>query len=248
MKEQANVLRTAMTSTPRPLDLNVILQTSETARIASIQALADLYQRLAIGRPVPREIPVPKWRSSSRENMESPQPPTPTPRLPPPPPPPEDDAITMWSATSGPPVFQSEPPSPPLTPKTALEELVPGGVSAPDAARRPSNSVFSIFCPEAMALQVDVKRAVPERRKCKCGFRWRAPALPEARDAVVLKDGFSMTRRFLAKSHCEAGAGYGCVLCTSCGKTETYETAELLAAHINAAHTKWQMLHDRDLP
>ena len=245
MKEQANVLRSAMTSSPRPLDLNVILQASETARISSIQALADLYQRLAIGRPVPREIPVPKWRSSSRENAESPQPPTP--RLPPPPPPPEDDAVTMWSATSGPPVFQSEPPSPPLTPKTALEEQLRGAGAAPGAADRPSNSVFSIFCPEAMALQVDVKRPVPDRRRCACGFRWRVPELPAARDAVVLKDGFSMTRRFLAKSHCEGRRGYGCVLCTSRGKTETYETAELLAAHVNGEHSKWQMLHDRDL-
>jgi hypothetical protein len=72
-------------------------------------------------------------------------------------------------------------------------------------------------------------------------------------DSLLLKDGFRMTRRFLAKSHCEPrgqrpyGMRYGCVLCTSTGWTETHETAEHLRVHINASHIKWQMLHDRDL-
>lgn len=54
-----------------------------------------------------------------------------------------------------------------------------------------------------------------------------------------------MTPRFLGKSHCEGG--FGCVLCTSSGRTETYAKVEALRDHINASHTKWQMLHDRDL-
>lgn len=107
-----------------------------------------------------------------------------------------------------------------------------------------------------MALQVDVTRPIPSRRKCKCGYRWKLPELADANEALLLKDGFRITRRFLAKSHCEQdddgrdgtkNGGYGCVLCTSSGRTETYETAEQLRVHINLAHTKWQMLHDRDM-
>jgi hypothetical protein len=111
---------------------------------------------------------------------------------------------------------------------------------------RPNNSVFSVFCPEAMTFQVNTNKATPSNvKRCKCGYRWK-PALPGKKDAILLKEGFRMTARFLAKSHCDKKA-YGCVLCTSSGKTEKYESAEHLKLHINASHTKWQMLHDRDM-
>jgi hypothetical protein len=127
-----------------------------------------------------------------------------------------------------------------------------------------------------MALQVDLTRPLPgsksprgnstrSSKACKCGYKWKAPEM-------ALKDGFRMTRRFLAKSHCDQQTlntldegvamassssssstepkkkpGYGCVLCTSTGRAETYDTADDLRTHINAAHDKWQMLHDRDM-
>lgn len=111
-----------------------------------------------------------------------------------------------------------------------------------------------------MALQVDPNRPMGAKSKCKCGYKWKVPEFVDGKDYMGLKDGFRMTKRFLAKSHCDQSAadstkigpdqpkpGYGCVLCTSTGRTETYETAESLRAHINATHDKWQMLHDRDV-
>ncbi|CAK7243405.1 MAG: hypothetical protein STHCBS139747_004924 [Sporothrix thermara] len=383
----------------RPLDINVILQASETVRMSSIQALVDQYRRMASGmdeNDVPHELPMPKWRSPSRQDVarrdsreerrgsreeldanvykfknhdqnqnqnhhkhgetllpplaqnleptaadplrsKSPGParvvmPAPVPVAPPPPVAPsarwltyleDDNRTTAWSVLSQPLVFQSEPPSPPLTPKELnllpVQPPVPPLPEAykPSAAKirssntmadntrgirgaeqqhagpgqptgaadlesayncgfgfdgqgptgsaitsaktgqsgnsntmvRPKNSVFHIFCPEAMALQVDVRRPVPATaRKCRCGFRWDSTKGDGRNGSHQLKEGFGMSRRFLAKSHCEgADGGYGCVLCTSSGVAQTYQTADDLRTHINAAHDKWQMLHDRDL-
>ncbi|KAM7207913.1 hypothetical protein V8F20_001707 [Naviculisporaceae sp. PSN 640] len=262
-------------STPRFINLNEVFLASESIRINCVTALANQYRRLASGRPVPQEIPIPKPRPLSR--VEAPR--ASTPRIPPPPPIPADevkefDAQTaVWSTNSDLPVFKSEPPSPPLTPKLRHDDVessfgapseigAPSEVSGPSAriSLRPKNSVFSIFCPEAMALQVDPNRPIAAKSKCKCGYKWKVPEFVDGKDYMGLKDGFRMTKRFLAKSHCDQSAvnsatigpdqpkpGYGCVLCTSTGRTETYETAENLRAHINAAHDKWQMLHDRDV-
>lgn len=191
---------------------------------------------------------------------------------------------------------------------------------------RPKNSVFSIFCPNAMQLQVDVTKKIPtgnpsgkgkDSGRCRCGYRWpvvggmvKRSESPSGRSdpanhgsavtsdgnrsidphmsnlslastttsasratnshhtlakddtIVLLKEGFRLTPRFLAKSHCDASAlrpgamiddpsavkgGYGCVLCTSLGRAETFDDVEGLRVHINACHDKWQMLHDRDL-
>ncbi|KAK0712856.1 hypothetical protein B0T26DRAFT_650815 [Lasiosphaeria miniovina] len=182
-----------------------------------------------------------------------------------------DRQTAVWSTTSDMPVFQSEPPSPPLTPKVPTDDTescfgLPSevGHATGRQALRPKNSVFSIFCPEAMALQVDPNRPIPasSKGKCSCGYRWKVPELSEATNYMPLKDGFRVTRRFLAKSHCDQSPdegvaigssteqpspGYGCVLCTSTGRTETFETAENLQTHINATHDKWQMLHDKDM-
>ncbi|CAK7200239.1 hypothetical protein SEUCBS139899_002930 [Sporothrix eucalyptigena] len=327
-----------------PLDINVILQASETVRIVSIQALTDQYRRMAAGlnrHDVPRELPTPKWRSTSRQEMTLAPPavaplrsrspaqarvpiPAPVSVVPPPPVAPsarwltyleDDNRTTAWSVLSQPLVFQSEPPSPPLTPKELnLLPVQPPVPPLPDAFKpsaakifsldalgsnncnlhhhvshqpppiatdiesayndsfgfdgqgptgsaktgqsvnsntmvRPKNSVFHIFCPEAMALQVDVHRPVSTTtRKCRCGFRWDSTKGEGRGGSHQLKEGFGMSRRFLAKSHCEgADGGYGCVLCTSTGVAQTYETVGDLRTHINVAHDKWQMLHDRDL-
>ncbi|KAK7753048.1 hypothetical protein SLS62_004998 [Diatrype stigma] len=102
------------------------------------------------------------------------------------------------------------------------------------------------------------------RRKCKCRcgydwYGWLTTTTTTAADGsgngdenpnlnLVVKDGFRMTPRFLGKSHCEGeNGGFGCVLCTSGGRTATYADANALRDHINAAHTKWQMLHDLDM-
>ncbi|KAK3385391.1 hypothetical protein B0H63DRAFT_449449 [Podospora didyma] len=270
LKERIEGLRQAIDSKQRRfISLNDIFVVSEAARIKCVTALADQYRRLAAGRAVPQEMPIPRpgRRSISMPRQESPAPPFPPVRVLPA----RDDfdrQTAVWSTNSDPPVFQSEPPSPPLTPKVAPDDVEScyGGPSEAATRRqtlRPKNSVFSIFCPEAMALQVDPNRAIPtSSKKCGCGFKWRVPELPEAMEYMTVKDGFRMTRRFLAKSHCDKSTdegvaigpsadqpspGYGCVLCTSTGRTETYETAENLQAHINAAHNKWQMIHDKDM-
>ncbi|KAI0426022.1 hypothetical protein F5Y09DRAFT_334498 [Xylaria sp. FL1042] len=111
---------------------------------------------------------------------------------------------------------------------------------------QPKNSVFSVFCPEAMKYQVDLDKTLPVNgARCRCGYVWDAGCRGADRTAMVIKDGFQITPRFLGKSHCDKGLG--CVLCTSSGKTETFGSVEGLKTHINSSHTKWQLLHDRDL-
>jgi hypothetical protein len=235
-----------------PLDLADLLQSSEAARVACVHALTEQYQRIAKGRPLPKELPVPKPRSRQDGQLrrEALRRPTYEDND-------NDDKITiaMTIGSAGPLVFQSEPPSPPPTPKMAIPDdaqstwapsEVAVGLSSSNNAIRPENSVFSIFCPEAMSLQVDVKKPLAESRKCKCGYKWKPVLSGDKKDAILLKEGFRMTLRFLAKSHCDKDA-FGCVLCTSSGRTETYDSDELLREHINASHTKWQMLHDRDM-
>lgn len=266
--------------TPCFINLNEVFLASESIRISCVTALADQYRRLASGRAVPQEMPIPRPRPLSRQD----EPRAPTPQMPPMPhvplhPEEFDRETAVWSTNSDLPVFKSEPPSPPLTPKLRHDDAessfgAPSELGAPSErsgpstrqSLRPNNSVFSIFCPEAMALQVDPNRPIPSetRNKCKCGYKWKVPEFSEGKDYMGLKDGFRMTKRFLAKSHCDqstveshsmaTGAssdqpkpGYGCVLCTSTGRTEMYETAKNLRAHINATHDKWQMLHDRDV-
>jgi hypothetical protein len=251
-------LQQAAAAAPGPLDLADLLQCSETVRIQSTLALANQYQRLATGRPVPKDLPLPSPRSRQEG---SPYRYSQPPRIAEYDDPDDDKMTTAMTISSGPLRFQSEPPSPPPTPKPPDDDQHStwGGSEpvGPGAANilRPKNSVFSVFCPEAMTLQVDVKKSIPDSKRCKCGYRWKA-SLPDqnrktgtmtnTKDAVLLKEGFRMTQRFLAKSHRDRD-GYGCVLCTSSGKTEMYESAGELAAHLNASHTKWQMLHDRDM-
>ncbi|KAK3313126.1 hypothetical protein B0H66DRAFT_485346 [Apodospora peruviana] len=258
------------------INLNEVFLASEAIRIECVTALADQYRRFASGRPVPQEMPIPRPRPISHQGVEPPAIPpaatkTKTSRRPPPV---EFDRQTaVWSTNSDLPVFKSEPPSPPLTPKLRPDDTEscfgpPSSIGAPSTRQslRPKNSVFSIFCAEAMALQVDPNRPLPSesRNKCKCGYKWKVPEFAEGKEYIPLKDGFRMTKRFLAKSHCDQSSsndggggavasdqppkpGYGCVLCTSTGRTETYETADNLRTHINVTHGKWQMLHDRDV-
>ena len=154
---------------------------------------------------------------------------------------------------------------------------------------RPKNSVFSIFCPEALALQADSTKGVPSEAKCsQCSYSFHAnlawpsaaadmslvkPFISPRMSAFLetrqnrgrrgsasstasseasgtelwLKEGFRITPRFLAKSHCEEGKGFGCVLCTETGWTDRYTSAQELRDHLNGKHTKWQMLHDVDM-
>ncbi|KAK4182985.1 hypothetical protein QBC35DRAFT_526383 [Podospora australis] len=250
-----------------PINLNEVYLASEEIRIRSVSALAGQYRRLAIGRLVPQELPIPKTRVASLWD----EPDSPTQDQPPQK---EFDSQTaIWSTNSEYPTFQSEPPSPPLTPKASklpmasadpcLSPISDADTTPTQKKRgplRPKNSVFSMFCPDAMALQVDPSRAIPSRSKCSCGYKWKLPEITDGKDHIPLKDGFRMTRRFLAKSHCDqtrsntdapsdgqTKPAYGCVLCTSTGHTDAYTTAEDLANHINAVHGKWQMLHDKDI-
>lgn len=310
-----------------PLQLAEILRSSEAVRISTVATLADLSKRLRAARPTslayPASTATTARRRSSRMGLTSlsllrasvampskapsvSEEPTeeeggkgagPGASV-------EDDVRTVYrlSGSSRSP-FQSEPPSPPPTPK-----MVPGdrrstctytsstttmmtnttttntaaaarmsGFGFGSASSRPKTSAF---CPEAMKYQVDVRKAMPpievgsesgsmkstkgkgssgRKCRCRCGYDWYGWLTTAAAVGcgnggddenlnlnLVVKDGFRMTPRFLGKSHCEGG-GFGCVLCTSSGRTVTYADANALRDHINAAHTKWQMLHDLDM-
>ncbi len=264
--QTVDLLRKAILSNKRHiLDLSRVFMTSEAVRIRCISALADQYRRFSLGRAIPQELPIP----NPRPKLQIYEPPSEPPLSPVVSTPLGDDPdaqTIIWSASSvaG---FPSEPPSPPLTPKTSSDDRsrqIHGPLELEsEAARGPVNGVFSIFCPVAMALQVDLKRVpLGPRKSCECGFRWCIPELSEGIESIRLKEGFRLTRRFLAKSHCSqrlgndsssspdtqpSSHGYGCVLCTSTGRTETYSSVENLRVHIDATHNKWQMLHDPDM-
>ncbi|KAL2202897.1 hypothetical protein CC79DRAFT_1337553 [Sarocladium strictum] len=146
--------------------------------------------------------------------------------------------ITTLTASTDQLRFQSEPPSPPPTPK------VPDSTSEAGRSHRPTNSVFALFCPEALGLQVDTKKPLSAEGECACGYTWRA-LIANSKDVLGLKEGFRLTIRYLVKSH-HSKDSYACVLCTSSGKSEKYHGVEQLRDHINASHTKWQLLHDTD--
>jgi len=261
--------------------LRAALTRLHSIRISCVTALAEQYRRFATGRAVPQEMPIPRPRSVCRaEDIGL----LPAPPPPPPPAPPDpvdfDRQTAIWSTNSDLPTFQSEPPSPPLTPKLSPDDEDDDNDTEPSDTNprqslRPKNSVFSIFCPEAMALQADPARPIPARGRCACGYKWNVASLSTETSSttntttttaassssassskspyLAARDGFLITKRFLAKSHCDRGDDdttapkYACVLCTSTGRTEVYDTAEALRGHINKGHDKWQMLHDRDL-
>ncbi|KAI0108909.1 hypothetical protein GGR51DRAFT_113653 [Nemania sp. FL0031] len=258
---------------PQPLPLSEIISASEAVRISSVTALHKQYQRLVVGRLMPRVLPAPKRSSTAergdeegmigheaelidaeqqqqqqqlqlQQQQQQQQQQTPTDR--------HRTSLKRLSRNSSS-NTNIEPPSPPPTPTRVSKERQDPDVQstysrivAAGSDPRPKNSVFSVFCPEAMKYQVDLEKALPvEGTKCRCGYDWNAAHGTDDRAAVVIRDGFRITPRFLGKSHCEKGLG--CVLCTSSGRTETFGSVEGLRAHINSSHTKWQLLHDRDL-
>lgn len=239
LQARVDVLRDCMTARTGSLELFELIRLSESVRITSLCALADQYQRFAIGRLVPQAIPAIKERSLPGQAI------TDTGLTPVDA---DDDTQTVYhtaSSTKSP--FQSEPPSPPPTPKIIPDDMQSTCTSGSGFGPRPKASVFSLFCSEALKYQVDTRRAAPRRRNCKrCGYDWQGRQT-EDKLAMQVKDGFQLTARFLGKSHREGG--FGCVLCTSSGGTEigTYETVEGLRDHINASHDKWQILHDSDM-
>ncbi|KAI0907798.1 hypothetical protein F4823DRAFT_540431 [Ustulina deusta] len=246
-----------------PLPLWEVARVSEAVRGSSLAALQKQYQRVVVGRLAPRRLSPPKLSMrtgdderhvegvSSREEAGV-------------------DAAAQTRAAerhrkslakpcrnnnndSNSNSSNYEPPSPPPTPTRVSKDTPPDrdsestySWSTAGLDARPKNSVFSVFCPEAMKYQVDLQKALPiEGARCRCGYVWNASCCAEDRTAMVIKDGFQITPRFLGKSHCDKGLG--CVLCTSSGKTETFGSVEGLKTHINSSHTKWQLLHDRDL-
>ncbi|KAI0829550.1 hypothetical protein F5Y06DRAFT_211433 [Hypoxylon sp. FL0890] len=246
LQERIYHLYKAMRVNNSPLELGEVVRVSETVRVSSLVALAGLYKRVAVGRLVPQVLPTTEQRHRLSLAI------------------PEEDAVKPFNDSVGvdgdatehiqmahhtassikPPCLQSEPPSPPPTPKQIPDDLQSACTTATSGyGPRPKNSVFSIFCPEALKYQVNPQKAMPKGRNCRCGYDWHGAA--EDKTAMTVKDGFRITPRFLGKSHCEGG--YGCVLCTSSGRTETYPSVADLKDHINASHSKWQLLHDRDM-
>ncbi|KAI1114502.1 hypothetical protein F5Y14DRAFT_171229 [Nemania sp. NC0429] len=261
----------------QPLPLAEVIFVSEAVRVSSLAALHKQYQRLVVGRLMPRGISPPKrssivlrrdegdggrgkgpYRETETEaetemetDFEAERALTPTERNRP------SQSLKRLSRNSGS-ATNCEPPSPPLTPTRVSKEHdadydVHSAYSRTATATtrsdpRPKNSVFSVFCPEALKYQVDLEKSLPANgMRCWCGYDWKAECCAGGEKAAssVIKDGFRITPRFLGKSHCESGLG--CVLCTSSGRTETFSGVEGLKAHINSSHTKWQLLHDRDL-
>ncbi|KAK8017107.1 hypothetical protein PG993_015296 [Apiospora rasikravindrae] len=312
-----------------PLGLFEMIRASEAARMSSLRALAEQYQRVAVGRLVPRELPIrqppsrrPSVMSSSPDaadakgnsapqlpvfnngaerslingtggdgqeggQWESEQ---------------EEDegagddeegdvedvaamsnTASQHTGRSSESPLQSWPLSPPPTPKVVPPDDLQSTCTS-EFGSRPRASVFCVFCPEAMKYQVDLQKVMPlsssssdSRRRQKdntccsrCGYRWERSDKGAGDDdggdgsskypiffspnnsnstkkaTTTVKDGFQLTPRFLGKSHCGTG-GFGCVLCTSSGKTDVYESVESLRDHINMSHDKWQMLHERDM-
>ncbi|KAI1131829.1 hypothetical protein F5Y10DRAFT_232643 [Nemania abortiva] len=215
---------------PQPLPLSEIIPVSEAVRMSSVAALHKQYQRLVVGRLMPRVLPPPTRSSTIIEKDDeeetidhheveiidaaAPPPqqqrqPTPTDR--------HRTSLKRLSRNSS--NTNCEPPSPPPTPTRISKERRDPDVQstysriAAGSDPRPKNSVFSVFCPEAMKYQVDLEKALPiEGTMCRCGYDWNAMNRTEDKAAVIIKDGFQITPRFLGKSHCEKGLG--CVLCT----------------------------------
>ncbi|KAI0861290.1 hypothetical protein F4860DRAFT_503400 [Xylaria cubensis] len=259
LQECIEVLEIAVGIEYHPLPLSELISVSEAVRVSSLAALHKQYQRIVVGRLAPRVS------SSSSSST-----------LSPPVDEPVDDSdvkrisfeteaevartrgdahLTSPDTSSGSNSNDNcELPSPPPTPARIFKEqpdqdddlLSTYSQSAVSSDSQPRNSVFSTFCPEAVKYQVDVEKPLPaEGTRCRCGYDWNATYCAKDRSIMVVKDGFQITSRFLGKSHCEDGLG--CVLCTSSGETKTFGNVEDLKAHINSSHTKWQLLHDRDL-
>ncbi|KAK8075849.1 hypothetical protein PG997_010512 [Apiospora hydei] len=283
LQAHVEALHSAARRDNAPLGLFEMIRASEAARISSLRALAEQYQRVAVGRLVPSELPIrqPPPRRPSAEPSS----------------PVEIDAETdfapelagyddgaegrIWN--DGCRRHEQHAIPPPCQIATVSATDAQG--DSPDDLQstctsefgpRPRASVFSVFCPEAMKYQVDLQKATPlsssssslsafhrKRDTCcsQCGYRWNGNGNDggDSRDpmsssnnrkkaafATTIKDGFQLTPRFLGKSHCGTG-GFGCVLCTSSGRTDVYESVERLRDHINASHDKWQMLHERDM-
>ncbi|KAI0593667.1 hypothetical protein F4775DRAFT_577027 [Biscogniauxia sp. FL1348] len=240
LQRSADLLHDAVaTETPSSasfLALPELIRASESTRAACLTALAKQYQRVAVGRLMPRHR---AHHESWLDDV------------------PERRPLSFVSTST------LSPPSPPPTPKPR-PDLVPSYGEEERGDRRslisippqPRNGVFSVFCAEALRCQADPRRALPDGEKCRCGYEWRSKGWDQDQNrkwkrhtmaiAMAINDGFQITGRFLGKSHC-AGGGFGCVFCTSRGKTERYERAEELRDHINMSHSKWQLLHDRDM-
>jgi hypothetical protein len=158
----ANLHRAAASSSA-VVDLSDAIRICEGVRVASLQALAEQYQRLATGRPIVKILPIPRprvWtldrlertRETARQQQTEERPAAALDE--------EDKMTTVMTVYSGTLRFQSEPPSPPPTPKA------PDAMSEVSAVAGPTKSVFALFCPEAMSLQVNLQLALPQRRKC----------------------------------------------------------------------------------
>jgi len=208
LQECIGFLHAAVNIENCPLPLCEVTRVSEAVRIACLTALQKQYQRLVVNRLVPREPPQPtkpelrpadctNEEASCEARVEAPervgQQST-------------SEVLVRQHATPS-------PPSPPLTPTRPFKPPSNDTQYSPPTffSSRPTNSVFSAFCAEAMQYQVDLEKTMPKGTKCKCGYDWDNSFAEDGR-AMVIKDGFQMTSRFLGKSHTENG--YGCVLCT----------------------------------
>ncbi|KAI0550478.1 hypothetical protein F4679DRAFT_583443 [Xylaria curta] len=257
LQECIEVLEIAVGIEHHPLPLSELIHVSEAVRVSSLAALHKQYQRIVVGRLAPRALsstptlspPLDESVDDSdvkRTDLETEGEITRTQ---------VDTHLTSPDTSSGSDGNDNhELPSPPPTPAHVSKEKPDRdddlqstySQSAASSDSRPHNSVFSTFCPEAVKYQVDVEKPLPaEETKCRCGYDWNTTYCAKDKAIMTIKDGFQITPRFLGKSHCEDGLG--CVLCTSSGETKTFDNVGDLKAHINSSHTKWQLLHDRDL-
>ncbi|TGJ84526.1 hypothetical protein E0Z10_g4237 [Xylaria hypoxylon] len=256
LRDCVGALSKAVDAGYHPLPLTDVTCVSEAVRVSSLAALHKQYQRVVVARLAPRGLPLEAPKLPSADNnrdidggnlevvVDRAQTPTNHHRT--------GSGKISCNTDNNSNNSNHEPPSPPPTPISVSKERPDHDAestyswSTTGFEFQPMNSVFSVFCPEAMKYQVDLEKTMPIKgAKCRCGYDWNATCCTENRATMVIKEGFQITPRFLGKSHCEKGLG--CVLCTSSGKTETFGSVEGLKTHINSSHTKWQLLHDRDL-
>ncbi|KAH8156042.1 hypothetical protein CIB48_g12205 [Xylaria polymorpha] len=210
LQQCVEALETAVNVEDHPLPLSELIRVSESVRGSSLAALHKQYQRVAVGRLAPRALPPaaptlsPPVESHDGQGIHLREIKLATTR----------GAVDRRSARSPDTCCSCnnshanhEPPSPPPTPTLVRRDHTDDGdddASTYDSRSgasfdsRPCNSVFSVFCPEAVKYQVDVQKALPAKgARCRCGYDWNTTCPAKDRVGVGIKDGFQITSRFL---------------------------------------------------
>jgi hypothetical protein len=242
------------------LNLADLRAISEAARIESMNALAEQYQRISALRQIPRNISqsAPLWRREIFSQPPAILPPDWTqPRTSH-----RQEKGNMRSASLARSQFDDNKPVPSQHQRmparremiAIIDQTTPprqcnSSRSSTDVSsnrtqpRTPDHlQKKSMMCAEALILLRDDGKPIPPRDICSCGYSWYSSSchfyLGRARAGP----------RFLAKSHCE-GNGWICILCghDRCGLVTNYQTIESLAMHIASSHLMSEIIEEIDI-